>query len=312
MLSVNLERWGHEVVSTEDGLQALDALRKPDAPRLAIVDWMMPAMDGLQLCKTLQQDRTETFRYVIMLTSRTDKEDAVAALDAGADDYLTKPYDMAELRARVNVGARIVDLQTRLEKANAELAHTARTDALTQTLNRKAILDTLQEELARNERRQEGLVVMMCDLDYFKKVNDTYGHVCGDRVLRETAERLHSACRAYDHVGRYGGEEFLIVLGGPPPEAVEIIGDRFLSRITAMPYGTDFGAIEVTASFGILWVPPSSRTTAEAALHAVDALLYEAKSRGRNQYVSAGPDGAPFPTGASSHPPPAGDPGRSA
>lgn len=302
MLAVNLERWGHEVVATMDGAEALEKLRAPDAPRLLIIDWMMPEMDGLQLCKALRDDQSGLFRYVIMLTSRTDTSDAVAALDSGADDYLTKPYDMAELRARVSVGVRIIDLQMKLEEANRKLAHTARTDELTQTLNRKAIMECLSEELARNERRQEGLVVLMCDIDYFKRVNDTYGHVCGDRVLREVADRLRSACRAYDHVGRYGGEEFLTVLGGPPPDAVEIIGDRFLSRVNSTPVGTDFGAIEVTASFGIIWVPPVARTTADAVLQAVDALLYEAKSRGRNRYVIAGPEGAPYPTGAASEP----------
>jgi diguanylate cyclase (GGDEF)-like protein len=298
MLAVNLERWGHDVVATMNGAEALEQLQAPDAPRLAIVDWMMPEMDGLQLCQTLRDDENGVFRYLIMLTSRTEKGDAVAALDGGADDYLTKPYDMAELRARVNVGVRIIDLQMKLEEANRKLAHTARTDELTQTLNRKAIMDFLGEELARNERRREGLVVLMADIDYFKRINDTYGHVCGDRVLREVADRLKSACRAYDHVGRYGGEEFLVVLGGPPPDAVEVIGERFLSRVNGTPVGTDFGAIEVTASFGIIWVPPVARTTPDAVLHAVDALLYEAKSRGRNRYVSAGPEGAPYPTGA--------------
>ena len=212
MLRKSLVKWGYEVVMAEDGAEALEILERQDAPPMAILDWVMPHLTGPEVCKKVRETRREPYTYILLLTSKNSKDETVEGLEAGADDYIVKPFDQQELSVRLRAGKRIIDLQLSLMEAREELREKANKDLLTKLHNRAAIMATLHTEIARSHRDQRSVGLALLDIDHFKKVNDTYGHFAGDAVLRETAARLKSSMRAYDQVGRYGGEEFLVVL----------------------------------------------------------------------------------------------------
>ncbi len=286
ILTTNLRKWGHDVVETVSGTEALDLLRADDAPRLALLDWEMPGLSGVEVCRQLRASERGEFSYLIMLTARTEKQDIIDALMSGADDFLSKPCNLEELRCRIAAGNRIVELQDSLEAANTELRRLATTDMLTGVMNRRAIMERLRDEMVRSARCGEEVALIMCDIDYFKRINDTHGHACGDQVLVEVARRLQKACRVYDSVGRFGGEEFLIVLPGIPAHAAEASGERFLKAVNGKPVKTDCSQpVSVTVSMGMITLSHAAFTDPEAAIRGADALLYEAKHRGRNQVV---------------------------
>src|ERR1700733_1393518 len=212
LLEKTLEREGYEVTLVDNGRLALRHLSMPDGPRLALLDWMMPELDGPGVCQEIRKQHERPYVHIVLLTSRGSKQDVVEGLEAGAADYLTKPWDSAELIARLRVGQRILQLEDRLVEARETMRFKATHDALTALFNRGLIIDLLSRELSRTRREKGCTVVMLGDLDHFKNVNDMYGHVVGDEVLREVARRLLASIRSYDFVGRYGGEEFLIVL----------------------------------------------------------------------------------------------------
>ncbi|HEY7616325.1 MAG TPA: diguanylate cyclase, partial [Terriglobales bacterium] len=207
-----LQRWNYEVTAVENGLDAWNALQQQNAPQMVLLDWMMPAMDGVELCRRIRAQEQRLYRYIVLLTAKDDKHDVVAGLEAGADDYLTKPFNVDELRARIRAGRRILELQEALLRAHEALQFEAAHDPLTGLWNRSAILDLLQRETQRHLRSGAALSVMMADLDHFKQINDSHGHMVGDSVLREVARRLAASLRSYDYLGRYGGEEFLIIV----------------------------------------------------------------------------------------------------
>ena len=205
-----LQKWDYEVQAVENGTDAWEILRQEDAPKLAILDWMMPGMDGVELCKRVRAQDKKAYCYVLLLTAKDEKQDIVAGLDAGADDYLTKPFNLDELRARIRSGKRILDLQNALIATQGALQFEAAHDPLTGLWNRGAIMDLLAREAERQRRSAGFLGLMMADLDHFKDINDSRGHLAGDIVLKEASRRLVNAVRAgTDFVGRYGGEEFL-------------------------------------------------------------------------------------------------------
>ena len=208
ILKLNLEKWGYEVVVCTDGLQAWSELQKPDAPRMAILDWMMPGMDGIQLCQAVRGRSEQPYVYILLLTAKSLKEDLLAGLNAGADDYLTKPMDPHELELRLRAGRRILDLQSELIAAREDLHIQATHDSLTGVANRRAVLETLESEVVRAMRQHVPLGVILADLDHFKSINDAHGHAVGDTVLREAASRMVAALRPYDRLGRYGGKNF--------------------------------------------------------------------------------------------------------
>jgi diguanylate cyclase (GGDEF)-like protein len=281
-----LEKSGHEVVETVNGAAAWDALQQPDAPRLVILDWMMPEMDGLEVLRRIRGLETDQPPYIIMLTTKGEKADIIAGLDAGANDYLAKPFDAGELRARVEVGQRMVEMQATLIESRAALAHQATHDPLTRLLNRWAILDRLREELARAGRRGDLLAVGICDIDHFKQVNDAHGHQTGDDVLCGLAQILRESLREYDSVGRMGGEEFLMIV---PTKAgmdcIPIFG-RLCVRVSESKITTRSGVLSVTVSIGVACA--AFESTVDGILGAADAALYRAKSEGRNRVVHDG------------------------
>lgn len=283
-----LRAWGYEVMHAGDGREAWQTLAGPNSPPLAIVDWEMPELDGVEVCRLIRAVETPSPPYIILLTARTAKEDIVTGLDAGANDFLTKPFHREELRARVEVGRRFVELNQELVESRELMRKQALTDALTGIMNRRAVMEELERAVTRAERSGEGLAIGMMDVDLFKRINDAWGHAAGDEVLKEVVRRASGALRSVDYLGRFGGEEFLIVLHGANPKAARSVLERVRRAVAASPVLLDAGTARVTVSIGgAVWQGDSVGRLIVAA----DDALYAAKDRGRNQVVMAGPGG---------------------
>jgi two-component system, cell cycle response regulator len=282
LLEKTLEREEYEVIAVENGRLALQQLSLPDGPRLALLDWMMPELDGPGVCLEVRKEQGRPYIHIVLVTSKGSKQDVVTGLEAGADDYLTKPWDPAELVARLRVGQRILELEDRLVEARETMRYKATHDPLTSLFNRGIIVDLLSRELTRTRREKGCTVVMLGDLDHFKSVNDTYGHVVGDEVLREIARRLLASIRSYDFVGRYGGEEFLIVLNNCDSTQAVTRAEEVRSGIASQPVQTTSGPLPITMSLGILASRDWDLQLVEEILSEVDQALYRAKDDGRN------------------------------
>jgi two-component system, cell cycle response regulator len=280
---------GYEVTTVADGLHAVECLSQPDGPRLALLDWMMPELDGPGVCREIRKLREQSYVYMILLTSRESKEDIVAGLESGADDYLVKPFDAEELKARLRTGERILHLEDRLVEAREQMRFKATHDPLTSLWNRGVIMDLLGRELTRSQREHGCTAVLLGDLDHFKSVNDTHGHLVGDQVLREAARRLLLSVRSYDFVGRYGGEEFLIVLNNCRPGSAMARAEEIRKIICTRPVQTDAGLLGITMSLGVLLSSDWGRRPADELLREVDGALYAAKNAGRNRVMQAKP-----------------------
>jgi two-component system, cell cycle response regulator len=290
LLEKTLERAGYEVVAVENGRLAVEQLSQPAGPRLALLDWVMPELDGPGVCREVRKHQERGYIYVVLLTSRESKEDIVAGLESGADDYLTKPFNAEELKARLRTGERILHLEGRLVEAREQMRFKATHDALTSLWNRGVIMDLLGRELSRSQRETGCTIVLLGDVDHFKSINDTHGHTVGDAVLQEIAQRLLLSIRSYDFVGRYGGEEFLIVLNNCKPQFAEARAEEIRKGICGRPIQTSAGTLQVSMSFGLLLSDDWGVRPVEELLHEVDAALYAAKAGGRNRVQMAKPD----------------------
>jgi diguanylate cyclase (GGDEF)-like protein len=280
-----LEKWGYEVVVTADGATAWDVLRSADPPRIAVLDWMMPEMDGVEVCRRARALETRQPPYIILLTALGEKEHLVTGFEAGADDYVGKPYDPAELRARLEVGRRLVELNDELIEAQLRLEVQARTDVLTGLANRRAILERLEDELRRASREGGTLGVGMVDVDHFKRVNDEHGHAAGDVVLCEVARRMQHVLRPYDRVGRVGGEEFLVLVPRVTESELTQLMERIREAVGSAPLAAGDAEVVVTVSAG---ATVSGGEPAHALIARADEALYEAKARGRDRVVLFG------------------------
>ena len=283
LLEATLRKWGYEVMVACDGAEALELLQREGAPSLIILDWMMPGMTGVEVCRRIRQRDSEPYTYILLLTSKSQKEDLIEGMDAGADDYITKPFDQNELQVRLRAATRLVALQSQLLKAREDLREQATRDSLTRLWNRSSILNELGRELARLERECRPLGVVIVDLDHFKHVNDTKGHLAGDAVLREAAQRMQNSIRQYDSIGRYGGEEFLILFPGCGEVESYAQAERLRKQLAQADMPVNDGALRVTGSFGVTAAMPGENCTQEGLIRRADEALYVAKKSGRNR-----------------------------
>jgi two-component system, cell cycle response regulator len=287
LLEVTLRKWNYDVVATLDGRQAWEFLQGPEAPNLVISDWVMPDMDGLELCKRIRESERPGYTYLILLTSKGRKEELIMGLEAGADDYLIKPFDHEELKIRIKIGERIIDLERRILQL-------ANTDALTGVLNRRAFMVRLQIEVERAVRECTPLSIVLADLDHFKNINDRYGHQTGDLVLQEFAEQLTVLSRQYDFVARYGGEEFAVCFPGLDDSEVILVAERMRRKVEDLRVHTTdpSESIRFTASFGAASLCQDYEESLNALIARADSALYRAKREGRNCVCAADRPGA--------------------
>jgi len=285
-----LQQSGYEILKAHDGREAAAMLAAPDAPRLAIVDWMMPGLDGPGVCREVRSRKDDRYVYIVLLTAKQASEDIVSGLQAGADDYLTKPCHPAELEARLHTGRRILQLEDKLVEAREEMHFKATHDGLTTLWNRAAILALLHSELSRAVRDRSPVSLVLCDIDHFKRVNDAHGHPVGDEVLREVSRRLLDSVRLHDAVGRYGGEEFLIVLGGCDFPNLQVRAEQIRQRIADVPFPASDGALAlpISMSAGAVTIPEwDGSLCLDPFIKQADDALYQAKASGRNCVVFA-------------------------
>ncbi len=249
MLEGCLIQWGYEVVVTSDGDEAWTALQRRDGPKLAILDWMMPGMDGVQVCREVRKRVREPYVYLLLLTAKSQKKDIIEALDAGADDYLTKPFDADELKVRLRAGKRILDLQEYLLSASQAAESPATLDSLTGVRKQEAIVGVLREELERSGAQPLG--ILLADIDNVENIYKTYGTLARDTVLREVARRMRSAVQPYGSIGRYGGKRFLIVIPGCSPSQILDYAEKLRACVSEEPIDVLNGVIPVTVSLGV-------------------------------------------------------------
>ncbi|MFC2156648.1 diguanylate cyclase [Acidobacteriota bacterium] len=273
----SLKEWGYEVISVRDGEKAWEVIETENI-RLAILDWMMPKVEGIELCKKIRhrfQENESLYTYIILITGKGHQEDVVKGLSAGADDYITKPFHFLELKVRLQNGERIIKLEeNRIQQAN--------TDGLTKLWNKKKILEFMGEELGRSQRHEQPLGVLMIDIDFFKIVNDTYGHVAGDHILEIIAQRLEGSLRCYDKIGRYGGDEFLVVLPNCRQSDIEEIAERLRTSVCNETVQFKDQEIPVTVSLGGVSTESFPKISGVDLLMNSDKALYQAKEGGKN------------------------------
>ena len=285
LLEALLTKWGDEIVVATDGTKAWRLLQRDNAPRLVILDWSMPGMDGLQLCREIRKRTGTRYVYILLLTTKDQEQDIVEGFEAGADEYLIKPFDARELKARLRAVRRILELQEQLTSTIETLRVEATQDPLTGLWNRGAILEIVQRELARTQRQGIPVGVALADVDHFKSINDTYGHLAGDAILREVTRRMLSSMRPYDEIGRYGGEEFLIVAPGCDLTGARHQAERLRERITRDALDIFEGAIAITASLGV--AASTSAKEADSLIRAAEAALNRAQNAGGNRVETA-------------------------
>ena len=291
LLEKTLFKADYAVTSVENGRRALEVFNEEFFP-IVLTDWMMPEMDGLQLCKAIRKNMSSGYVFIIVLTSMDSKDDIVRGLEAGADDYLTKPFSHTELIARLNTARRILELERTLKKANEEITILSITDPLTRCYNRGYLSEQLPKEIQRARRYGHHLSLALCDIDYFKNVNDTYGHRVGDEVLKTFADFIKGSIREnVDWVARYGGEEFLIVLPETDVSDACILAERIRASISQEVIRVDGKELCITASFGVTGFDsdmPDEKILPDDIINQADKYLYQAKHEGRNM-IKTGP-----------------------
>jgi two-component system, cell cycle response regulator len=283
-----LKQWGYEVMIALDGISAIQILQGPDPPRIAVLDWIMPSLNGIEVCRRVRSCQSDTYVYIVLITAKNQMEDVIAGLSAEADDYLIKPFNFQELRVRLQAGVRVIKLQAALASKHRELAYRATHDSLTDLLNRPGILDHATRELARVEREGRSLWLAIIDIDHFKEINDKLGHLAGDIILCEVAQRMRSALRSYDLIGRYGGDEFLVVM----PDLDELLAIKLAERLRDQVGNIQFDVmdrqIHVSVSLGVAF--NNGVAVIDHLIQFADKALYRAKAGGRNRIEFAAAD----------------------
>ena len=288
LLKKVLVNTGYEVIVVENGSKALAKLNKRFFP-IIITDWMMPEMNGVDFCRAIRNENYPGYIFIIILTSKDSKDDIVSGLESGADDYLIKPFNQAELLARINTGIRVLNLERSLVRAKQEIELLSVTDALTGSYNRSFMNEQLPKEVKRAVRYNRPLSIVFCDIDFFKLVNDNMGHQAGDYVLKEFVHRITKTIRSnLDWVARYGGEEFMIILPETSPDGAYSLAERLRRIISGAPFGFQGKEISVTASFGVASFHTKQgyeEKMSEELIKQADRFLYQAKEQGRNRVI---------------------------
>lgn len=289
LIAKNLKDWGYEALVVADGKKALEIFRRRRIP-LVILDWMMPHLSGPDLARkirTIDQQRN-TYTYIVLVTARNKIQDLAEGFKAGADDYITKPFHPLELKARLQAGIRIISLERQLLAYQKKLEKLATTDSLLNIKTRRQILIDISSELARGERENQTVGVIMFDIDHFKKINDTYGHPAGDIVLKKIARQLKKNIRKYDQIGRYGGDELIILLPKCGIADVTHISQRLLKSVARLKIRlADKTVLRPTLSGGATSSEVFSHPTPQSLIKTCDQALYQAKTKGRNQVIIA-------------------------
>lgn len=292
LLSGALRKWGYDVVAVADGEDAWDEVKKREA-RLVITDWEMPRLDGAGLCKRIRTQLGSQYTYVLLLTNYKDPDHIVQGLSAGADDFISKPFNPLELQARLAVGQRILSLQDdlleknrELERLNLQLARIAATDALTQLGNRRSFDDALQRVHALSLRHGRPYGVLMADLDHFKSINDRFGHAIGDKVLAEVAAAFRNATRSEDELFRYGGEEVVILTREQTLPGLASLCERLrVAAASVRISAADASPVKISVSIGAALHDGKERIDGPALVARADEALYTAKREGRDRFV---------------------------
>jgi two-component system, cell cycle response regulator len=294
-----LERQGYDVLWARSGIEGLKMARA-ERPDLVVLDVVMQDMDGLSVCRWLKMSGESRDIPIIMLTVRGELQERVEGLHVGADDYLPKPFADEELDARIFAALRVKAAEHELKKRNTELQSMlhhvealAITDPLTGLFNRRRFDDVLRREFAMTKRYGTPLSCLMVDVDYFKRINDLYGHDAGDRVLKGVAGRLTARLREVDTPSRYGGEEFAILLPQTPKQGALVVAERMAAVVRRDHFEFDDGSASVTVSIGLAESRDVTGNSPEGLVKAADSALYLAKSRGRDQVVVYTPEAEP-------------------
>ena len=275
-----LAKWGYEVIAVSNGLDALDVMNGDDPPRMVLLDWMMPGLEGIEACRRMRASTEGDYCYIVLLTAKGGRENVIQGIEAGADDYVVKPFDSQELKVRLRAGRRIIELQEALQRE-------ASTDSLTGLTNRNAIYETVKRELQRAHREDSHLAVAMVDIDNFKRFNDTHGHLAGDECLQGVATRLAASIRSYDSAGRWGGEEFLFVFPGCDLGSAEGMAERLRRSVGDQELTVRGIGRKVTISVGICCRGAGAARDADRMIETADRAMYVAKEAGRNRIRQA-------------------------
>jgi len=287
ILQKNLENWDYETVLARSGPSAWQALQD-ESLRLAILDWMMPGMDGVEVCRKIRRRKKYKYTYIILLSAKDRTPDIIAGLSSGADDYMTKPVNFLELKARLKAGRRIIDLEDKLLFIQNQLKDLASRDSLTRIWNRAEITRFLSEELERGRREKKFTSVIMLDVDHFKKINDFYGHSIGDQALLQVVSRLRRKVRRSDKMGRYGGDEIIVILPNCGQAEVKNVGERLRLAVGGRRIRTELDAVPITISAGCATSDLQQATSPEALIKTADKALLKAKEQGRNCVIVSG------------------------
>lgn len=288
LMERTLRNYGYEPITAKNGREAAEVLSSPGGPRLALIDWTMPELDGPGVCREVRSRQENPYVYMLLLTSRKSSEDVVSGLEAGADDYLTKPCHPAELKARLHTGRRVLQLEDKLVEAREEMRYKATHDPLTSLWNRGGILAVLQNQRGRTSWDRKPVSLLLCDIDHFKQINDRYGHPVGDDVLQQVSSLLQNLAQPKGAVGRFGSKEFLIVLGACDAMDLRERAERIRTEINCSPFPTQKGPVHVSLSIGAITIESGGDSTGiDLYLKEADAALYRAKAAGRNRVVYA-------------------------
>jgi two-component system cell cycle response regulator len=286
ILQKNLLNWGYYVVPARTGAEAWKALQDQEL-RMALLDWMMPGMDGIEVCRKIRHRKKYKYTYIILLSAKDRKQDIITGLSSGADDYMTKPVNFLELRARLQTGRRIIDLEDKLLFVQNQLKDIASRDGLTKVWTRNESTRFLSEELERGNREGVSTGVILLDIDYFKRINDFYGHDIGDQALIQVVSRIKKTLRKSDKIGRYGGDEIVIVLPRCSTPEIKRIAERLRLSVSKKGIKTELDMVPLTISLGCAAADVIGILSADKFIKAADEALLKAKGQGRNCIVVA-------------------------